>query len=203
MSKSLKSRVLLSAVVGLAAGALVMHFFKQETVIGRAPASVSRSQTFAQPRLSGKALSVLQVALQAPQGIPADEREDAVLVGWIRLNQELEEPLHFKWEIPNDVQVVDGDRSGSWSGVRKGQTFEVRLRVRGFSQEMLKMIALHGFIQAGPTEFGNSALLTSRPEDSYELITGEAAPAEVGSQKVRAASPSGNNRPLLRGKIFR
>ncbi|HRO66465.1 MAG TPA: hypothetical protein PL182_02755 [Pseudobdellovibrionaceae bacterium] len=202
MSKSLKIRALFVATFGLVAGALAAHLLTEDPVT-RAPASLSQTRSFAKPRLSGKSLSVIQVALQAPQGIPADEREDVTLVGWVRLNQELEEPLKFAWELPQDVQVVEGEISGLWERVRKGQTFEVRLTVRGFSQETLKMIALRGYLQAGPTQFGNSALLTSRPEDSYELITGEAAPAEMGSQKVRSASPSENGRPLLRGKIFR
>ncbi|MBX3039791.1 MAG: hypothetical protein KF789_03650 [Bdellovibrionaceae bacterium] len=204
MSKSLKIRILMIAVFGLVTGALCTHFITKGAALDRQPASTPHGGSFAKSRINSKSLSVIQVALQAPQGIPAYEQDDVTLVGWVRLNQQLEEPLQFKWEIPDDVVVIEGETTGSWGSVRKGEALEVRLKIRGFSQEMLKMVALHGFIQAGPTQFGNSALLTSRPEDSYEIMTGEASPASVGTQKVRTASPPAEGgRPLLRGKILR
>jgi hypothetical protein len=144
----------------------------------------------------GKHLSIVQVAVQAPDGIPDSENQEVVLVGWVRLNQPIDQDVHFRWELPSGVHIVEGQDQDSWSGMKAGETAETRLRVTGFSQESMKLVVLQGFVTNGEAEFGNSAVITSRPEDSYDML----ASSSTNLQKTGLPE---NARALLSGKIIR
>lgn len=194
MSRLLMKTAALS-LVGLAAGAGVMSLMRPSP----SPAAFRKIamadfENGKSPRFMGKHLSVLQVALQTPEGIPDREDQEVTLVGMVRMNRQIDAEVRYRWELPDGVRVVSGHVEDSWPAVKEGEVAEARLTVTGFSKEDLKLIALHGFIQDGETVVGNSATLTSRPEDSIEMLSAAAVGVQTEPKKER---------PLLTGRIVR
>lgn len=197
MSRSLTLKALAVVICGTAAGAAGAWSLqgKHATIpldrrIASLPAEADRP-----PLMIGKHLSVVQVSVEAPDGIPDSEEWETRLIGWIRLNQPLTSELRYRWDVPANVHVVSGAVEDSLANVPAGQTVKVELTVTGFSKEELRLIALHGYVEAGDTRLGNSAVLTSRPQDSFEMLNDGAAFAGA------ASAPKA--RPLLKGKIIR
>lgn len=191
MSRSLMLKMSGLMLFGATAGAVGMGFYSNDPAINRGTASVAMD-SLRPPLVMGKHLSVVQVSLQAPSGIPDREDQEATLVGWIRLNQAVDKDLNFKWDLPPGVHVVSGSVEDTMANMKVGQTAQVNLTVTGFSKEDLKLVSLAAFVQAGETKLGNSAVLTSRPEDSYEMLA-MAAGVDAAPKK----------RPLLKGKLIR
>ena len=213
MSRSLMLKTLGACAVAFAIGmsAMALHLRRNTpgslTQASLDPAQQRRLATIADGKralLMGKHLSVVQVSVRAPDGIPAHEGQEVTLVGWVRLNQPVNQDLRFRWDLPEGVHVVEGQLEDSWANVRAGQTAETRLTVVGFSQETLRMVALNGYVMEGETQMGTSAVLTSRPDDSYEMLS--SAPNNAGAEKMSASSTDESARPVrapLQGAIQR
>lgn len=167
------------------------------------PAPTSGQMDFASkaPMFRGKSLAAIQIDLRAPAGIPEFETDEITLVGSVRLNQSFAGELHLNWELPDDVQIITGEEKTIYEELEKGEVIQTQITLRGFSREHLKLIGLHAAIHNEETSYGNTALMTSRPEDSYELVTGETATA-ANFQKVQAQDVPPARRPL-EGKIIR
>lgn len=194
MSRVLILKTAIFSVIGLAAGAGAMSLLSptSEKAPLRRIAAVD-FEGLKGPRVMGKHLAVLQVALQAPEGIPDHENQEVTLVGSVRLNRQMGLDVRYRWELPAGVQIVSGHVEDAWAGLNEGDVAQTRLTVTGFSKDDLKLVALHGYVEDGETLVGNSATITSRPEDSLEMLTGASG---VG------LSPKAE-RPLLKGKIVR
>lgn len=188
MSRPLMKKVMLFSSVGFAAGALAMATktaFSSSSK-GVEGSTILASKSFAPSSLpQGKHLSVIQVALQAPQGVPENEFDEVTLEGWVRLNQPVENDLKVRWDLPEGVVAVNGNVEETLEHVQAGETMRVNLTVKGFSKESFKLITLHGFIAAGENQLGNSAVLTSRPEDSFEMLrtTASVEPEKAEQEK--------------------
>ncbi|MBX2987920.1 MAG: hypothetical protein KF802_08480 [Bdellovibrionaceae bacterium] len=197
MSRALMWKIALCSLFGMAIGLVgtALYFSNVEDTpkSGRHLAGAGGAKPF----MMGKQMTLVQVNLRAPEGIADQDTQETTLVGWIRLNQALPgADLHFKWELPEGVQVVEGVVEDSWAGLQSGQVSETRLTVTGFSKESLKLVALHGFLKSGTSEVGNSAVITSRPEDSYEMVNSSGL--ATGFQKT-----TNKERAPLKGRILR
>ena len=206
MSRQLILKTAAVSCAGLALGLASMAFWKATEpapLKHRRLASVDNSRG----QVLGKHLSMTSVAIR-PSAIPASENDEVTLTGLIRLNQNVAGELRYRWELPAGVHVVEGRIEDGWTGVQKGKVVEVRLVVTGFSKQELKLISLHGFVKSGDSEYGSSASLTSRPEDSIEMLAESryekalrdaSVATAAGVQSAESRKPSA----LLKGKIIR
>lgn len=182
MSRPLMKKVILFSSIGFLVGLLAMAALNKTSKQTEGSLMMA-SKTFNPGIPQGKHLSVIQVSLQAPEGIPESETDAVTLTGWVRLNQAVQNDLKIRWELPEGVVAIEGSPEESLTNVPVGQTMEIKLTVKGFSKESLKLITLHGFIDAGDSQLGNSAVLTSRPEDSFEMLRTTASTDEGPQEK--------------------
>ncbi len=197
MSNQLRHRLLVICVFGFTAGASAVALNQSKsspTSPQRNLASTAMLKIKPEGKILGKHLAPLQVSIQAPTGIASRDHDVTELVGWIRLNQPLLGQIQYKWELPEGVHKMSGEISAQFENLPVGETQEVRISVSGFSQEELKLISLIAFTEAGEEVVGNSASLTSRPEDSFEMLQ-----VATGVQKTS----SEHREPALKGKIIR
>lgn len=202
MSRSLILRLAATSFVGLLIGAFSMFQLSNE-MPSRGIASIGHSPVKGFPAFSGKGLSMVQVELRAPMGVPPGESEETILEGTIRLNQDIKFPLFYRWELPDGVRLTEGSEAGELTNVKPREPVRITIRVRGFTHEQLQMIALHGFLRTDDGEFGNTALLTSRPEDSYDLVNVSSPRHGAPAHRKALAESEDSERPLLKGKILR
>lgn len=135
----------------------------------RKPASTTGRIPWPLPPKLEKHLSLFRIELKAEQ-IPESNDEETDLVGRILVNQELQGDLKYTWSLPEGVHVVEGNISDSLAGARPGQIVEVKLTVTGFSKEKQNLISLQAIGKKGTEVLGNSAVIASRPEDTWEAV---------------------------------
>lgn len=114
--------------------------------------------------------------------------------------------ISYKWNLPDGVQVVQGDLEGSIDNVSIETPQELLLKVAGFSREDKKLISLSANTQIGDTSFGNVGLISSRPEDSYEFIANQNFQGSIQQIDLSSESPDQSLRklkPLREAKIQR
>ena len=130
-----------------------------------------------------KAHTLINVALRSLAGMAESDGEEVTLVGTVRAAQNLERPLQFEWELPAGVEVVQGELHGTWMNVEPGLPYETQIVVRGFSREDYKLIVLHGYVGEEAERIGHSAVVTSRPQDSYDMLA-KAGPTSMAQGRV-------------------
>lgn len=201
MSRSLTVKTFIMLCAGFALGVVAMAFFKTSVKKPSLPQDRRLTGAPSKPLFLGKHLAATSVSIR-PSEIPASEQETVTLQGYVRLNQPVDGDVHYRWTLPEGTRLVEGRLEDSWSNLEKGQVAETRIVITGFSKEELKLISLHGFIRSDDGEFGNSSVITSRPEDSFEMITAEnyhkAQQKAFAAGVARKPSSSSN-----RGKIIR
>ncbi|KHD88493.1 MAG: hypothetical protein OM95_08245 [Bdellovibrio sp. ArHS] len=148
----------------------------------REPASVKSK--FWMPVPVGKHLALVKVEVASSE-IPSSGNDEVHLIGRILVNQEMTGDLSYEWSVPEDVQVVEGHLSDSYANVKMGQIVEVKLTVSGFNKEKQRTISLQAYGARGEEKMGNSAVVVSRPEDTWESVASEmkkAADEQLGSE---------------------
>lgn len=164
-NRTISTLVLFGIIFGIASAAYV----NDKEKLQRAPASENRKPLW-MPAPVGKHLALLRVEIETPHFIP-DSGTDAVeIAGRILINQKIKGDLSYAWSLPDDVSVVDGQVSDSLSGVQVGQIVEVNLIVSGFNREKQRLIALQASGHQNGEVLGNSAIIASRPEDTWEAV---------------------------------
>lgn len=134
-----------------------------------------------------KHLSVLQLELKAETEVPESNSETYEITGSLRLQRDtFGNPLKFHWHLDDGVQLLDGLLEGILENPVIGQDYHLKIKVSGFSKEHSRLVRLEAFIDGEEIKIGNSALIHSRPEDSYEFIAPAVQMAvEQNDQKER------------------
>lgn len=172
--------ILFGVIFGIASTAYV----KDKAKAQRQPASVKGKQ-FWMPAPAGKHLSLIKVDIQTEEQIPEYGTDQVTLKGRILVNQEVNGDLLFSWSLPEDVELVEGETTGSVSNLKMGQIIDVNLTVSGFNKEKQRLISLQASGHKGQELLGNAATIVSRPEDTWESVAPEmkkAADEQLGTE---------------------
>lgn len=159
-------RTLMLATLGLLVGAGGWSFIKKSK--DRTPAQAA--ETKFPPHESAKLLAPLKVAIVPPKQIPEYGDTEITLTGRITLTQPVTGDVSYSWTLPEGVEAVEGEISDSFADVKVNQTVEVELIVIGFTKEKQRLIALQSSVEVGGLEMGGSAVISSRPEDTWESV---------------------------------
>jgi hypothetical protein len=176
-----KSKILVvtvSATCGLLAGYGFMSV--TATTSGESQlASLAKAPKW-QPLELGKHLAPVRVQILPPTVLPDRNDQEVEITGYVTLSQEAQGDVHYQWILPEGTSLVSGMASDSWFNVKPGQTAITKISVTGFSKEDRRVLSLEAFTQIGNNRLGNSAVVSSRPEDSMEYI----APAKMKSRQA-------------------
>ncbi|NUN04931.1 MAG: hypothetical protein HUU57_04130 [Bdellovibrio sp.] len=163
-----KRKIILLIGTGLCLGVFGANYFAKSSSRGPASVVTNKSNLWA-PTPLGKHLALFKVEI-ASTNIPESDNDETTLTGRILVNQEFNSELEYAWGLPEDVQVIEGNTSDILVGVQKGQLIELKLTVTGFSKEKQKLISLQASGKKGAEVLGTSAMLASRPEDTWEAV---------------------------------
>ncbi len=100
--------------------------------------------------LTEKDLSTVQVSIEAFKPLPAG--------------------LSFSWNLPDDVSVAEGNQQGFLTEFSANQIQTLTLKIKGYNKTKKSFLSfsLNGSIDNVPLH--REALLSSRPEDSFEYV---------------------------------
>lgn len=178
-ARTVLSVILLGTIFGIASGA----YFKNKEQLSRQPSSLQKSRMW-MPAPVGKHLALIKVKIESPETIPEAGDDEVTLTGRILVNQDIHGELSYTWAVPEDVSIIQGPLTGLLAASQAGEVFEVKLTVRGFNKEKQHLISLNASGIHGGERLGNSAVITSRPEDTWESVAPEmkrAAEEQLGS----------------------
>ncbi|MGZ3774155.1 MAG: hypothetical protein ACXVCY_17850 [Pseudobdellovibrionaceae bacterium] len=171
-------------VLSILSGFLGATFFSDKAK-SRKPSSLGTPR----PNPIGKHLALLKVEIANPTGIPDSGSDKEVqLNGRILINQQLQGDLSYSWTLPDGVKIVEGVQNDSLANVHSGQIIELKITVSGFNKEKQQYISLQASGKGGSEIMGGSAVITSRPEDTWEAVAPDmkkAAEEQLNPSKSR------------------
>lgn len=133
----------------------------------RLMASVKENSTF----LMEKHLMPLVLTVQGPEIYPADPEKTVTLKATIRTPFTEFSSINYKWILPDEVDIVQGQITSDIHNPVANKVYSIEISVKGFNSVERKEISLIATsVDSSGTRLGNSAVITSRPEDSMEHI---------------------------------
>lgn len=172
-TKSLKT---FTSYLTLVVGGLIVGFgfmtMMDENSPARRTASLDDRDRWQTP-LIGKQLAPLRVHINLPTTLPERDSEALEVIGYVNVSQETTGDIQYRWTLPEGTTIVDGHESDGIKGARPGQTIPIKISLLGFSREQRKTLALEASAFVGTRRMGNSAVVSSRPEDSMEFVARE------------------------------
>lgn len=194
MPRSLIAKIPAIMLIGLAVGGVVAA-----SVQGlREPASGSADFASLSPQhpfrvFAGKSQAFLLVNVSPVGEIPAEDHEVAELRVSVRAQKDFPAPLQVSWDLPSEVEIVEGRASTEHPAPKAGEVIELSVKLKGFSREARRLVGVQALVNVEGAEMGNSAVITSLPEESFEML-------ETAASGVRVES---GRKPALKGKIIR
>ncbi len=166
-----------TAFVGIVAGfsGMALVYKKADSKL----ASINQPINWNPPGL-GKHLMPVRTQVILPESLPENDSAEVEITGYVTVNQPIDGDLHFDWILPEGVQVIEGQTSDSWQNVLPGQTLATKLYVTGFSKAENRILTLEAYAMVDSKRLGNTATVSSRPEDSMEYI----APLKAESRRA-------------------
>lgn len=190
MPRKLKYSLVFSSLffVGFGSSWLLSKFDLNDNSDARVLASVKNSSTIAME----KHLMPLVLTVDGPEVFPNDPNAVVKLKATVRTPFKEFSVINYQWILPDDVQVVKGYGMSEILNPVANQVYEFEISVKGFNSLDRKDISLIATtIDANGTKLGNSAVITSRPEDSMEHI----APAVMIKAQAFKASQQSERMP--------
>lgn len=104
------------------------------------------------------------------QSIANDDNDLSTLKATIKAHKSFPKGLAFKWNLPDDVQLISGSATGELNDFTINQEKEFSIEIKNFSKKTKKFISFN--IQGNLTDKAveKSAFFSSKPEDSFEFI---------------------------------
>lgn len=194
MPRSLIAKLPAIVLIGLAVGGVVaasVHGMREPAVGSAEFASQSPNQPFR--AFAGKSQAFLLVNVSPVGEIPSSDLEIAELRVSVRAQKDFPAPLHISWDLPSEIEVVEGRTSSEHPAPKAGDVIELTVKLKGFSREVRRLVGVQALVNVEGAEMGNSAVMTSLPEESFEML-------ETAASGVRLES---GRKPALKGKIIR
>ncbi len=165
-----KTHLILIGALGLTIGFSGRYIVAKSAENARARGPASTSKPVLKPLKIGKHLALVTTEIGATTEIPEKDDQEVQLVASIQAQQNLESDLTYQWVLPEGVHLIEGQLQDGLTNVQAGQLVQVRLTVTGFSKESQKVISLQAYSTKGNMQMGNSAVIVSRAEDTWESI---------------------------------
>lgn len=162
--KSNTVKIAICFAVGLVCGTVTKALLSSPE---RQVASPARATKW-QPSEHNKMLAPLKVEISKLEFTPETDESTVEIKGYLTLMQSLGQQVDYTWNLPDGVSLLEGQMSDSLQGMVKGQTAELKIVVSGFSKLQQRTISLSASSLVGDQRLGNSAVLVSRPEDTFE-----------------------------------
>jgi hypothetical protein len=160
-------------------GSLFFVGFGGSWIVSEYESEVSGNRMIASAKLNSTAeiekhLMPLVLTVQGPEKYPKNPRTKVTLRGTIRTPFPEFNVINYKWILPDEVEVVKGQVIGDIQRPNANQVYDIEIIVNGFDSTERKEISLIATTtDSAGTQLGNSAVITSRPEDSMENIASE------------------------------
>lgn len=136
--------IVLASFFGLAVAFVAVTFSRVEPQSPFAKNSVFKpEQKRSAAWLPGKPNSPIRIHLYSPRGLALRGHEATQVQALVQLTQSIDQPLDFEWQLPEGVEVVQGDMRGTLNDLRRGQIYRVAVVVTGLGvKELPRNISL-------------------------------------------------------------
>lgn len=118
-----------------------------------------------------KHLMPVTLSIEPVSEIPEGPGELLTVKGQIKTAFDDFNGIHYEWALADGVELVKGQLKGLIENPTAGHVYEVELVLKNFDKQDRRELSLQGYVQDSEgIRLGNSANITSRPEDSMEHL---------------------------------
>lgn len=181
---------------GFVAGYVGMLHLSQRTQV-QSTSFASKSKN---PIHMGKQHLLTSVKIQTPTIMPQVDTEEVTLIGYVTLHQHTNRPLYWEWVLPEGVTVIKGDVKDYEVNPIPGKTYLTEITVTGFSKEEKKTLTLQGYIETDSARSGNSYVVSSDPESSFEYIAPELKSEVDADREIASQNENGLKQKTIDSK---
>lgn len=137
---------------------------KQNT---RVLASVKNQSTI----MMEKHLMPVTISIVPSEEIPEGPNEIVTVKGQLKTPFDDFGSIHYEWVLTDGVELLKGQLKGQIQNPVAGHVYELELILKNFDKQHRKELNLQAYVvDPDGLRLGNSAIITSRPEDSMEHL---------------------------------
>lgn len=155
------SIVAISAFVGYAAVSYIQQVNSPNRFLASATVSKMASAHFSRSVFDIKVTNVL---------IGATEADPSVVQVDVEVFKALPAGLPYSWNIPDDVTILEGQQAGQFAEFSANQIQTITLKIKGYNKTKKSYLGFYIDGTLGNVKLQRNALLSSRPEDSFEYV---------------------------------
>ncbi len=95
--------------------------------------------------------------------------------------------LPYNWNIPDDVTILEGQQAGQLAEFSANQIQTITLKIKGYNKTKKSYLGFYIDGTIGNIKLQRNALLSSRPEDSFEYVVQQ-------NEKIKEANVKASNK---------
>ena len=166
-------------IFGLVFGALLANFSTKtdsNQIVIRRPSS---------QKMMGKHQRLFDIEISTPTQIAPDPHQETELQATVTLLQEINAEIHYRWILPDQVRLADGEDQDSVVGLQSGSHFIRKLTVTGLSSKgEPQVVVLQVFAEVDAVNMGSAGVFSTKPSDLQ--LSGQSLQAQSAEQKVKS-----------------
>lgn len=153
-----------TSLFGLGVGGLLYYYTDhgfERNPASALPAPQMKKGPWLSENVVGKPQRTMDITIQAMHGIPSTNNQEIVLRADVRLLQSLGQNIEYKWILPADAVVVEGNLDDVWQNLNPGQTASVEISLLNVSRETPKTVVFQAFGLVDGVRMGGTAAFST------------------------------------------
>ncbi|OFZ28695.1 MAG: hypothetical protein A2622_06305 [Bdellovibrionales bacterium RIFCSPHIGHO2_01_FULL_40_29] len=152
-------------LIGAFMGYSTVHYFQKASAPNRYLASMTMSKMASEQFTK----TIFDIKVKEST-IGLDDSDVSELIVSLETFKPLPPGLPFNWNLPEDVQIVEGNISGVIPEMGANQIENFVLKVKGFNKQKKSYISFSIKGEVENIKINREILMSSRPEDSFEYV---------------------------------
>lgn len=137
----------------------------------------------------GKMNQSMTVTIVPVGGIPDSDDQELTLKAEVTLHRDIVGDAEFKWDLPDDVEVVSGHINDVWPNLKAGQTATTEISLLKVSKQKLKTVNLMVSADGGDVKYASSGSFATREKLNDSKEANQSSELSSGIMKVGNDSP--------------
>ncbi|MEQ1723738.1 MAG: hypothetical protein ABL930_11220 [Pseudobdellovibrio sp.] len=143
------------------------------------------SQQISKIGLEQNASYLFEVKLDNNNFAISESDTSTIKVNVLALKDLQEGALNYAWNLPQDVEVIEGATNDSLGEFKSGEIKEFILKVKGFSKQLKKYVSFEIKGDYGQQPIRREILISSRYEDSLEYLVQQNSVKQASKQNSK------------------
>ena len=179
----MSSFTILKSVSVIALGAVIGYSSVQFALTKESPNRYLASSTVSKMAVEQYSRTLIDLKIETSK-IAQTEKDASVIEVSIEAFRDIPAGIPFKWNLPEDVEVLSGAPNGLLPEFAANQVHVFKLEVSGFNKLKKSYISFSVNGEVGAINLKREILFSSRPEDSFEYVVQQYEKSKIADAKA-------------------